>query len=131
MEMRAHELFGVQLASKCRRSLSRQHYESAKKLAAQNCWLEDSARIQLLIIAVDLESDDDPQIGSLRNLKKAAKDRGYTAQELLAVWMHYLEQTREHERGLIAARSGSVASVEYFHSLLKTFKAQLRNEASA
>jgi hypothetical protein len=124
MQMRAHEHFGAYLVGKQRRSLARQHYAAAKQLAVERSWHEDTARIQLLIIAVDLESDDDNQIGSLQNLRSAAKERGYTAQELLSAWMLYCGAREDDGQDILAARkrNDSMASVEYFRSLLRSIR---------
>ena len=123
LEMRANEHFGNYLASFARRrSLARQHYESAKRVAVESSLPEDSARLQLFISKIDLEADQDPRLRSFQNLMKAAAELHSTAQEQLAAWTVYWSYDEQKKQGLVAARGAGIASVEYFLGLLTSVK---------
>jgi hypothetical protein len=122
MEMRVHEHYGRCLESVGRRSLALPHYQTAKQLAVECLFLEDSARIQLRIIRIGLELDNDPRLMSFHNLKKAAVESPCTHQEQLAAWMLFCDDASTKKRGLIAARHGHAATVEYFRGVLRTVK---------
>jgi hypothetical protein len=123
LEMRGHEDYGNYLARfKRLRSRAREQYQSAKRLAVQSTLLEDSSRLELSIIKIDLESDESPQITAFQNFKKAAAELGCTFQEQLAGWMVFSGEFEEQVPTLVAARNAGKTPVDYFRGLLKSIK---------
>jgi hypothetical protein len=123
LEMRVYEHFADYLVRFAHRlSLARQYFEAAKKVAVECSRQEDPARLQLRIIAIDLRVDEDPQLESFQNLKRASLEMHSTPQEQLAAWILYQGEVNEKARGLMAARHWSVASVDYFRGLLTSVK---------
>ncbi len=125
---RAHEDFGRYLAGRHSQPLALTHYKSAERIALEAGMLEDAARVYLCIVRIDLESNRDPRLESLQNLKRAAKDL-YTACEQQRAWVQYCQELEESGRVLVAARNGSVASVDYFRGALSTVR-RASNEAA-
>lgn len=121
LEMRAHADLGMYMAGRSSRAGARKHYLLAERIAADLGWAEEAARFQMCIIKIDLEEDQDPRLGSLQNLKQAAKDR-YTAQEQHEAWIHYNGEIQDSRKQLVAARKGSEASVDYFLGVLSTIR---------
>ncbi len=121
LEMRAHEDFGKYLAGKCAHLTARKHFQSAERIAVDLDWPEDAARIQMCIVRINLETAKDPRLPSFQNLKQAAKD-GFTAEEQQTAWIHYCNEIEDRERGLVAARKGDVASVDYFRGVLSAVR---------
>jgi hypothetical protein len=126
--LRAHEDFGRYLAGRHSHLIALKHYKAAEGIAVEAGMLEDAARVYLCIVRIDLESSRDPRLESLQNLKKAAKDL-YTAREQQRAWVQYCQELEESGRVLVAARKGSVASVDYFRGVLSTVR-RTSNEAA-
>lgn len=123
LEMRAHEDFADFLVRFPRRpSLARQHYQSARQLAVERGLHEPSARLQLRIIKIDLESDQDPLVPSFRRFMKLSAELNCTDQERLQAWILYSGDSQKTKRGLRAARHGSMPSDEYFRGLLASVR---------
>jgi len=123
LEMRIYDDFARFLACfQHRRSTAREYNQSAREIALKRGLIEDSARLQLRIVKIDLEIDEDPQKDSFRNLKKAAKELGCSFQNQLAAWVHYCAEDQDAKVGMIAARNKGIASVDYFRGLLTSVK---------
>lgn len=122
LELRAHEHFAQFLSHKRRAPAARKHYQSAETVAIDAELREDADRVRLCIVRLDLESAHDPQLASFQNLKKAAAQDGYCHRHQLAAWIHYLDELRDGERGLVNARQRGVASVDYFRGLLSSIR---------
>lgn len=126
---RAHEDRARYLAgrdAKCRRAL--EYCKSAERIALEAGMLEDAARMYLCVVRIDLSINNDPRLESLRNLRKAAKDR-YTAREQQAAWIQYCHELEDSRDVLHAARNFNAASVEYFRGALATLR-RSSNEAA-
>jgi len=123
LEMRIFEDYAKYLACfEHRRSKAREYLQAAREIALKQGLLEDSARLQLKIIKIDLEIDEDPRKECFQNLKKAAKELGASFQKQLAAWVHYCTEDKNSSLGMIAARKKGIASVGYFRGVLTLVK---------
>jgi hypothetical protein len=120
LEMRVYDDFGKFLVSfdEHQRSLAREYTQTAYELAVRRGQAEDSARLKLRIVMIDLKfNQNHAGIEAFRNLKKAAKDLGASYQRQLAAWVQYCGETQGIP-GMLAARGRRAASVDYFRGLL-------------
>jgi hypothetical protein len=122
LEMRAHEHFAKHLAEKRHTGRAREHYQLAERIAEEAELREDADRIHLCIILIDLQSGHDPRLSSFQNLKRAAAEEANTYREQLAAWVHYLDEFRHRQTGLVYARQREVASVDYFRGVLSLIR---------
>lgn len=120
LEFRAREHYADFLV-RCQRrlSLARPQLERAKRIAIEQHSLEDSARIDLRIIRIDLQTDDDPQWPNFQVFKKVAARKHCTSQHQLAAWHLHIGHAQESARGMKFARAKSSATEEYFETLLE------------
>jgi len=121
LRMRLHEDFGKYLISKKAQKAAREQYVSAERAAEDLGRPEDVARHQLCIIRIDLQQEGGVRLTAFQNLKRAAKD-GYTSVQQRQAWIHYLEESSEMGRRLLAARKGGEASVDYFRGVLSEIR---------
>ena len=120
LEMRVHEDFGNYLVRfRGVRSRAREHFLSAKKIAILKSLPEDTARIELKIVKIDLESDRSPLLPKFRAFKNVAAELGITFQKQLAAWTLFCGENEAHTPGLVAARD---AGKEYFRGLLRSIR---------
>ncbi|HEV1996045.1 MAG TPA: hypothetical protein VGR03_17060 [Candidatus Acidoferrum sp.] len=123
LELLAHEHFAdflVRLDG--RRSVARDHFEQARKLAIEENLREESARTELKLTKLHLEMDSDPELPNFKSFRRVAKNGGYTYQVQLASWQrHYLGQ-QGLNKGLRYARKRNVASDGYFADILESVK---------
>jgi hypothetical protein len=123
LELLAHEHFGdllLHLAG--RRSVARDHFEEAKKIAIKENLREENSRIELKLTNIYLEMDNDPEIPNFKSFRRVANNGGYTYQVQLASWQrHYMGQ-QQLSVGLRHARKRNLASDEYFADILESVK---------
>lgn len=104
--LRVQEHYGIFLFSVAKRPISaRPRFVEAKKLAVSNGLREDSARVQLRLLLIDLEADKDPQFGNFKSLRRIAKEDGFTSQETLMAWNLHLGLLDDKKQGLRYARN--------------------------
>ncbi|MDA2913859.1 hypothetical protein MYX77_07870, partial [Acidobacteriia bacterium AH_259_A11_L15] len=115
-----HEDYGKYLFRLGYRSKARLQFEAAKKVAAEQGRLEDSARMTLRLINIELELDKDPQLTSFKNMKNSALERGETHQAQLAAWHQYWGSIEAKRHAMKFGRDENVASKEYFAALFRS-----------
>ncbi len=123
LELRAHEDFGNYLRRFTRlRTLAREQYQLAKKLAVECKLFEDSARFELDIVSLDLEINQDPRLGCFGRFKKIATQLGSTFKQQLRAWFVFCGESGEQGSRLVAARKRSEPPDGYFRGLLESVK---------
>ena len=125
LELRANEHYADHLYRFAKRlSKARELFANAKPWATR-IGKEDTARVQMKIIGIDLQVDNDPELENFQTLRRVARQRHATCQTQLAVWMQHLGQQDRASRGLRAARNRCLASEQYFADLIFSIKDSL------
>jgi hypothetical protein len=123
LSLLAHEHFGdllVRLSG--RRSVARDHFEEARRIAITENLREESSRIELKLTHIRLAMDSDPEFPNFTSFRRVAKNGGYTYCVQLASWQrHYMNQQHLNV-GLRHARKRNVASDGYFADILESVK---------
>jgi hypothetical protein len=124
LEVRVHEHLADYLVRFAGRpSAAREHYESAKRIAVEQRLSEDSARLQLKLIPIALQTDhDETGLENFRTFKRVASRGHFTNQIQLAAWHQFEGQIDAAQRGLRFARKKTVVSEEYFRHILESVR---------
>jgi hypothetical protein len=127
LEIRAHEDYGNYLRRFTRhRTVAREQYVLAKQLAIESNLPEDSSRLELDIVSLDLQINEDPRLATFQRIKKIALELGCTSQQQLQGWILFCGENEEQEYMLVAARKRREPSEEYLRGLLASLKSDSR-----
>lgn len=131
LQLRCHDDYGKHLGEKKSPDLDRaiRHSEKAREIAESLHQSEDAARLQLRVIYLDLRRRNDAILPDIQNLRKAAREDGYTAVEQLEAWIAHsteLEQKGAYIKGARNRGRGCVANVDYWRGRLSEVRRRLR-----
>ena len=131
LEMRAHESYAKFLVESCRGKAPKARHSlvAAKEIAVKHNLGEDTARIQLRIVHIDLANEGTQSI-SFMTMKRVAHEGEYTSQEQLAAWHQHLGRLEESSQGMRFGRKSDAAGETYFRHLLESARVALNEEAT-
>jgi len=130
LEMRGHDDYGKYLAGRKIFSKATEESETARRIADELNQPDDAARLHLRVIGLDLEEQGSPLHSAFQNLRKAARDDGYTHTEEIETWIAYTSELNQIGGRLLAARKSGEASVDYFRGKLSEVRRRLREVVS-
>jgi hypothetical protein len=123
LSLRLHVAYGDLFSSAFRRpSKAKEYYTLAKRHAIELGIPEETARIELKIIAADLRSKRDRQLKAFGNLRRAGDIGDYTEQEQLAAWHQFIGELESATSGIRAARGFDDTDEQYFRGVLESVR---------
>lgn len=123
LSLRLHVAYGDLFSSAFHwPSKAREHYTLAKRHAIDLGVPEETARIELRIIATDLRSKRDRRLTAFGNLRRVGGVGDYTEQEQLAAWHQFIGELDSATSGIRAARGFDETDERYFRGVLESVR---------